>query len=90
MCLKPLQNQWFQAHAARERNRQNQKTGQIRIGGMFRSAASEATVFTVVSGADTGVVLADVPETTAKIVVSGTSGAEDTEAEENDEANQDT
>ena len=43
---------------------------------------SETTVFIVVSGADTGVVLADVPETTAKIVVSGTSGAEDTEAKE--------
>ena len=49
----------------------------------------ETTVFIVVSGAHTGVVLARVPETTVKIVVSGTSGDEDKEAEDKEEANQD-
>ena len=39
---------------------------------MFWSAVPETTVFIVVSGAHTGVVLAHVPEATLKIVVSGT------------------
>ena len=56
---------------------------------MFWSAVPEATVFTVVSGAHTGVVLAHVPETTVKIVVSGTWGDEDREAEDKEDANQD-
>ena len=56
---------------------------------MFRSAVSETTVFIVVSGARTGVVLAHVPETTSFIVVSGTWGDEDKEAEDKEEANQD-
>ena len=38
---------------------------------MFWGDVPETTVFIVVSGTDTGVVLAHVPETTAKIVVSG-------------------
>ena len=49
----------------------------------------ETTVFIVVSGAHTGVVLAHVAETTVKIVVSGTWGDEDKESEDKEEANQD-
>ena len=49
-----------------------QKRGQIKNEGMFWSAVPETTVFIVVSGAHTGVVLAHVPETTSFIVVSGT------------------
>ena len=39
---------------------------------MFFCAVPETTIFIVVSGAHTGVVLVDVPGTTIKIVVSGT------------------
>ena len=39
---------------------------------MLFCAVPEATIFIVVSGAHTGVVLVDVPGTTIKIVVSGT------------------
>ena len=70
----------------RQKSAEPKKRGQIKNEGMFRSAVPETTVFTVISGAHTGVVLADVPETTAKIVVSGTSAAEDTEADEDKQA----
>ena len=43
---------------------------------MFFDAVPQTTIFIVVSGAHTGVALADVPETTIKIVVSGTWGAD--------------
>ena len=41
---------------------------------MLLGAGPETTIFIVVSGPHTEVVLADVPGTTVKIVVSGTSG----------------
>ena len=44
---------------------------------MFVGAVPETTVKTVVSGAQTGVVLAHVPETTIKIVVLGPHGQAD-------------
>ena len=56
----------------RRRNRQNPKREQIENEDMFWGAVPETTVFIVVSGAHTGVVLAHVPETTVKIVVLGT------------------
>ena len=56
----------------RKRNRQNPKKGQTKNEDIFWGAVPETTVFTVVSGAHTGVVLAHVPETTVKIVVSST------------------
>ena len=56
----------------------------------FLCPMPETTVFVVVSGTHTGVVLAHVPETTSFIVVSGTWGDEDKlEEEEKEEANQD-
>ena len=65
------------------------KRGQLKNGDMFRGAVPETTVFIVVSGAHTGVVLPRVPETIVKIVVSGTWGDEDKEAEDKEEPNQD-
>ena len=48
---------------------------------MLFCAVPETTIFIVVSGAHTGVVLVDVPGTTIKIVVSGTSGEKEKPAE---------
>ena len=48
----------------------------------FSLPLPETTVFLVVSGSHTGVLLAHVPETTSFIVVSGTWGDEDKQAQE--------
>ena len=68
-----------------ERERETGRTkirGQMKNEDMFWGAAPETTVFIVVSGPHTGVLLAHVPETTGFIVISGTCGDEDEEAKE--------
>ena len=65
-----------------------QKRGPLTSEGMFWGAVPETTVFTVVSDTHPGVVFAHVPETTAKIGVSGTWGDEDKQAEDKEEAKQ--
>ena len=68
-------------HTRRERETgRTQKGGQNQNQDMFWGAMPETTVFTVVSGVHTGVVLAHVPQTTIKIVVSGTWGVGDKQA----------
>ena len=66
----------------KEKPAEPQKRGQIKNEDMFGGAVPETTVFTVVSGAHTGVVLAHVAETTSFIGASGTWGDEDKQAKE--------
>ena len=55
---------------------------------MLFGAVPQTTIFKVVSGAHTEVALADGPETTTKIVVSGTCGEREKPAEPKKGANQ--